>query len=43
LRSEETSLFSGIVLIMGHTPEYEPGASTIDAQMAQSGKSPLLS
>jgi hypothetical protein len=25
---------------MAHTPEFEPGASTIDAQMAQSGKAP---
>ncbi|MFY7851083.1 MAG: hypothetical protein ACOVQ6_04775, partial [Brevundimonas sp.] len=38
-----TSLFSGIDLIMGHTPDCEHGASTIDAQMAQSGQSPLSS
>jgi hypothetical protein len=36
-------LFSGIDLIMGHTPDFEPGASTIDAQMAQSGQSSLPS
>jgi hypothetical protein len=28
---------------MGHTPDCELGTSTIDAQMAQSGQSPLLS
>jgi len=43
LRGEGTSLFNGIVLIMAHTPDCEPGASTIDAQLAQSGQSLLPS